>query len=371
MGQSTEPRVVTALHAKAVKYGVPLAGTFELTPRCNFNCKMCYVHMSEKEQTAQGAELRTEEWLEIARCARKEGMLFLLLTGGEPLLRSDFKYLFSELKKMGFMISINSNASLIDGEWIEFFKKEPPFRFNITLYGASEETYGALCGNRSFERVYENIKMLKEIGIGVKINVSLTPYNACDLEKLHMLSQGLEAPAQATTYMFPPVRRDEGKIGENDRFSALEAARCGVMWDKLRFDAETFEKRAETMEKGMKTERGDACEGTPGEKISCRAGKSTFWINWKGEMTPCGMMNNPAVSVRDEGFSEAWRKTRESTEEIRLPSECRTCDVRHACHVCAAMCQTETGRFDGKPEYICEMTRETVRATVEAKRSGK
>lgn len=96
---SAEPRLSSYLHAKACRAGTPLAGNFELTPRCNFNCKMCYVHLSEAEQKRRGAELSADEWLSIAETARSEGMLFLLLTGGEPLIRPDFRYILSELKR--------------------------------------------------------------------------------------------------------------------------------------------------------------------------------------------------------------------------------------------------------------------------------
>lgn len=134
-----EPRLSTYLHTKAAAKGVPVSGTFELTPRCNLACRMCYVRMSVAEERAAGCELTADEWLRIAEAARAKGMLFLLLTGGEPLVREDFRPLFTELKKMGFMISINSNASLINDDWLEFFAKEPPFRFNISLYGAQNE----------------------------------------------------------------------------------------------------------------------------------------------------------------------------------------------------------------------------------------
>ena len=63
---SAEPRLSSYLHAKACRAGTPLAGNFELTPRCNFNCKMCYVHLSEAEQKRRGAELSADEWLSIA-----------------------------------------------------------------------------------------------------------------------------------------------------------------------------------------------------------------------------------------------------------------------------------------------------------------
>ena len=67
---SVEPRLSTYLHAKACRNGTPLAGNFELTARCNFDCKMCYVHLTAEEQQRRGRELTADEWLAIAETAR-------------------------------------------------------------------------------------------------------------------------------------------------------------------------------------------------------------------------------------------------------------------------------------------------------------
>ena len=363
--RSTEPRLSGYLHAKACRSGTPLAGNFELTPRCNFDCRMCYVHLTAEEQRRRGRELSTDEWLEIADAARRRGMLFLLLTGGEPLVRSDFRELLTGLKQMGLLVSVNSNGSLIDREWLDFFRHEPPFRFNITLYGAGNAAYERLCGRPAFDTVAANIRALRELGIDVKINVSLTPYNAEDMEQIYTAAKELGAPVQLASYMFPPVRRDEKMIGKNDRFTAAEAARYAVCWDRMRFSDEEFRRRADAMRQGLSLPAEEACEGMPGEGVSCRAGRSAFWLDWQGNMTPCGMMTQPAASVLQLGFDRAWDDVRNATAEIRLPGACRGCAYRHACHACAAMCVTETGRFDGRPDYVCAMTKEIVRRTLE------
>lgn len=82
-------------------------------------------------------------------------------------------------------------------------------------------------------------------------------------------------------------------------------------------------------------------------------------------MTPCGMMTQPLVSVPELGFARAWEETKAATARIRLPGVCAGCRLKNACHACAAMCVTETGRFDARPDYVCEMTHETVRRTIE------
>ena len=211
--KSTEPRLSAYLHARACAKGIPLAGNFELTARCNFNCRMCYVHLTPEEQRRRGAELTADEWLAIAEQARSQGMLFLLLTGGEPLIRADFRYLLTELKKMGLMVSINSNASLIDDDWLDFFRHEPPSRMNITLYGGCNETYERLCGRPMYDRVVHNIRALKALGIGVKLNASMTPYNVDDMDAIYAIATELGTPVQMASYMFPPVRRDEHATG--------------------------------------------------------------------------------------------------------------------------------------------------------------
>ena len=101
---STEPYISTYLHSKGRKLGIPVAGNFELTARCNFNCPMCYVHMTPEQLKASGREeLTAKQWLEIAKAAKDKGMLFALLTGGEPLVRKDFFEIYDGMREMGLL----------------------------------------------------------------------------------------------------------------------------------------------------------------------------------------------------------------------------------------------------------------------------
>ena len=179
-----EPHITSYLFNKASKQVIPLSGTFELTPMCNFSCKMCYVRKTAAEvKSHQRKGLTLEQWLDIAKQVKEEGTLFLLLTGGEPLSWPNFWELYEELIRMGFLISINTNGSLIDEKAIERFTRMPPVRINITLYGASDETYERLCGvEHMFSRVDSAISGLQRCGVTVKLNGSLTPYNVCDLD---------------------------------------------------------------------------------------------------------------------------------------------------------------------------------------------
>ena len=342
------------IHAKAAALGIPLSGNFELTPRCNFNCRMCYVHRAVRAED----EWTAEEWLELGRVARDAGMVFLLLTGGEPLIRRDFREIYSGLKRLGLLLSVNTNASLIDRDWVEFFRKDPPLRMNVSLYGASNETYRELCGRGSFDTVAKNILLLRDAGIQVRINASITPANARDIPGIYRFARENGLIVKGTAYMFPPSRINGGAYGEAPhRFEAHEAAAHTLL---CREQYLTPEQIQDTVPAELSDPMEDCTDGQ-GEKMRCRAGKTNFWITWDGRMLPCGMFPTAGYDLKKISFMQAWEATRRDTEALLLPPACRECALRAQCPLCAAACLSETGRTDLRPEYVCRMTHSLAR----------
>ena len=129
-----------ALFLKASNAERPIYGNLELLPLCNMNCDMCFVRLSPEEMKQQGRLRTLEEWKQVVREIAQEGVLFLQLTGGEPLLYPDFKELYSFIRSQGIIVTINTNGTLIDEDWADFFAQFPPRRINITLYGKDNET---------------------------------------------------------------------------------------------------------------------------------------------------------------------------------------------------------------------------------------
>ena len=326
---------------------------------------MCYVHMDPVQAEKTGKELTAAQWIDLARQARDKGMIFALLTGGEPFLRRDFFEIYDAMKDMGIIISINSNGSLLDGEIRERLLANPPSRINISLYGGCRETYRNMCGQDAFERVTGNIRALKDAGLDVRLNLSITPYNRQDIQKIYDVSRELNVHIKASSYMYPPIRVNGGQAGCGNRLTAEDAARCSVEWDLLRFTPEQFAQRAENMKARIALDEKE-CAADLDTGVSCRAGYSSFWLAWDGRMLPCGMMPGPAAYPLEVGFEESWAQIRKQTRDIRMPAKCAACDKRSVCAVCAAVCVTETGTFGEVPEYVCRQTEETIRATWDA-----
>ena len=348
------------LFAKSRGTGTPFSGTFELTSRCNLDCRMCYIHKRQNDREAMKRELPAAVWLEIAAAAQKQGMLLLLLTGGEPLLRKDFKELYTGLRRLGILLSINTNGTLITQEMVDFFKADRPLRVNLTLYGASPETYERLCGDASaYDRAYRAVDMLLQAGIRVKLNYSATPENIADLPAVYAYARARGLVIQTASYMFPPIRACEMCEFSTDRLTPEESAQ--IKWEYELFRAGDnlagLETRAEALLAGKPAPSPDSeCQELPTEKIRCRAGDTTFWVTYAGEMRPCGMMSTPTVDVLSMGFAEAWKATGKARSEIMFPAKCTTCEKRNACELCPAVCYAETGSFTGVPEYLCRRT---------------
>ena len=305
---------------------------------------MCYVH-GECEKTK---ELSTEQWLSLAEDVKNTGTLFILLTGGEPLLREDFSLLYTELKKMGFMVSINTNGSLLH-KYFDLFEKYPPSRVNVSLYGADDETYEKLCKVKMFVQVIENVKGLIKMGISVKLNTVFTDKNNHQYKEIIDIAENLGIQLSTTAYAYPQVRLNNTFAENAGRMTALEAAKCTVNCEKYRFRNKEFTERAMAILEETQDEKCD--------RVSCRAGRAAYWITSEGYMQACGMMPKIRVNVFEEGFDKAWRQVVSEVKEIRLPKKCVSCKYSKICNACAAMCYAETGCFDKIPDYVCQLSK--------------
>lgn len=330
---------------------IPVSGTFELSPMCNFACRICYVRRTSAEVATLGGLQPASKWLAWAKEARKAGMLWLLITGGEPFLYPDFLSLYEELAGMGFIISINSNAALIEERAISVLKRAVPKRINITLYGASAESYAALCGDASgFQRIMENVRRLRENGIPYKFNCSLSRENCHELPQILEIARQNNVPIEVATYMFPPVRRGV-KAAEDVRLTPEQAGFYAAEAMRLQLPEEDFRRYAAAMQA---VEPPKALQPVRRE-MACRAGRCSFWISWQGNLSACGMLEQPSVSLLQSSFVQAWEQIVDATNRSRCLEGCGSCPNERLCHPCIAASYCETGDINGRPEYKCKM----------------
>lgn len=337
----------------ATQQKVPLGGSLELLPLCNMNCDMCYVRISREEMERKGRLRSVEEWINLAKEMKEDGVLFLLLTGGEPLLYPEFRILYKALIQMGMILTINTNGTLIDKSMADFLAESKPRRVNITLYGKDAKTYRQLCHyEQGFERTLRGIRLLREREIDVKLNGSLTKENKEDLDDLLVIADQLQVPMKMDTYMFPASRERDCGFQEESRLGPEEAAKAKIHIAKHLCNQEEYKEYCEYAQVMGNQPMPEVLDCS----VKCRAGRSSFIINWQGKMTPCIMLGNPSVDVFKTGFHEAWKKIVQEVDQIQMGSECASCTKRMLCPVCAASALLETGKYGGVPRFLCRYT---------------
>ena len=371
------------LVARANEAFEPLTANFELTPLCNLHCDMCFIRLTRQQVEERGGLRDADSWLAIAQQLQQLNTLFILLTGGEPMSHPEFHRIYTTLRSMGFIMTLNTNGTLITEQMCRETFREKPRRVNVTLYGSNADTYERLCHNREgYERTVRGLRLLREHNIDTKLNLSMVRENSADYDEIMLLADELGIPVVSNSYMFPVQRTLCGRATHvvESRLPATDAAYFDNQW--LRY------KKGDEYDSFAKQAAHKGIEGTPAEEgytLSCRAGRSSMWVSWQQHITPCAMMDSPCVDLATGAttpmnilenlgeqapsaspalpagdLSAAWRWIVESCLQLPAIDECKGCRLHHICQVCYAAAIHEK-KTCGKMNYLCDMAHEELR----------
>lgn len=318
---------------------IPYKATFELTPRCSMKCRMCYMRLEPHQMKAQGRELTTDEWIRLGQMAAEAGTLDVLLTGGEPMLRPDFADIYLAFTEMGFLLRIFSNATLVTPEIMQLLRDRPPQAMEVTLYGASRETYKKLGGwDEGYDRAIAAVDELRTFLPSLKLKTTIVRDNAEDYAALRTFANERALRLEPTLLPFPAVRGACSTALE-DRLSTeeliafyhkhdlvLSANECGVPDPQKR------------------------------TSLFCDSGLNTYNILWNGDMVACMIDDDPERPIGrplEEGFMTAWDKLKDFRCNKPLPEPCKTCDAYATCGCCAVHHRIESGAYDVEAPYVC------------------
>ena len=172
----------TDLSNRLFQQRTPLSGGIELINKCNFRCVHCYETL---ERDCEIPLFPTEELIKVIDKLIEMGVISVFLTGGEAMLRKDFDYIYQYLRKKGVLTAILTNGSTITEEKCRLFQQYMPRMIDITLYGASEETYEKVTGQKNmFQKVINNLDLLKKYGIPFQLKTVLLSINKHDLSAM-------------------------------------------------------------------------------------------------------------------------------------------------------------------------------------------
>lgn len=335
----------------------PLSFDFEVTPRCNNNCRHCYINVSPGNSEARKSELSIDEIEHIADQAVGMGVLWCLLSGGEPLLRGDFEDIYMLLKRKGLLLSVYTNATLIDQRYVQLFKKYPPRLLEVTVYGTSEKTYGRVTRRPDlFGAFLRGLDLLVQNNIPVRLKAMALRSNFRELPDIAEFSRKYTKDY----YRFDPLLhlRYDGNAERNEeiiseRLSAAEIAEIEHADPErstaMQEDCHIFIKESV---------RPCRCD----HLLRCGAGLDSFSLSWDGRFRLCSSLCAPSCSydLKTGTLDEAWNHFRPRIRDMRAGNPeyaetCGNCSVFNLCPWCVANSYLESGRFDRKSEYFCEV----------------
>jgi len=302
---------------EASKTNTPVLGEFELTSRCNFKCKMCYI-----EQVPQ--ELTTEQWKSVFERAVLEGLMFALLTGGEAMLRKDFVELYEFLFDLGVKITVFSNGSIISDEIIKAFSKRPPELVAISIYGASSKTYKKIARKTTgLDLLIEGIEKLQEHYINVSLRTLPLQEIYEELDDIIGFAKERDLILSYVTYL-----ADSG--GEHRITNRLNPEQLIDFENRIK----------EAFHLNEKEDR--ACEDCT---YDCAALSSGYYINHVGEMQACALAYKPKKSIIENDFLDTFHTLGKEMQKLNFKKTCKKCKLHSDCPICYAkrLYETEKG----------------------------
>jgi radical SAM protein with 4Fe4S-binding SPASM domain len=322
------------LNKQIVAERIPVSGSFELTFRCNLRCAHCYCNLPLNDQDTIEKELATEEVFNILDQIAEAGCLWLLITGGEPLLRKDFLEIYTYAKK---------NGTLITPEIADYLVQWPPFKVEITLYGVTSEMHERVTQiPGSFKRCKMGIDLLLERQLPLGLKTMVMTLNHNELFQIEKYAEKL-----GVKFRFDPIlnpRLDGSKTPCQFRLSPEEVVELDLN------DAKRVKEWREFCEKFIGPSESN-------NLYICGAGISTFHIDPYGKMSACEMTRFQNYDLSRGSFEEGWYQS--IPEFLNLKPEgdypCGKCELISLCGQCPGWAWLENGNPEAPVEYLCRI----------------
>ena len=330
-------QLIRYLKEKQTERVMPFSVTFELTPMCNFRCKMCYIRLDQDQLKASGSMLPAVEWIKIAREAMNAGVYKITFTGGEVFTHPDFQTIYETVFDLGFHISIISNGYLIDENQLMWLQKRKPDFIKITLYGASDETYKKVCGiDQGFSRVTSNIRKIREKDIMVVTCMTVIEDNSEDIEKV----KGWAESENLKFVYSKVIRKKNGNARSNP-----ESVRLPFVYDSS----------LESTDVPHTTDLFPRRNDSPFE--NCIGYHNACIISWNGIVHGCNFINTITVDIKGRAFLDCFKELWAKLDMIRRPKQCVDCKYLRFCNPCPGKLEGESGDPETISEYVCNLAK--------------
>ncbi|MFI5915783.1 radical SAM protein [Dactylosporangium sp. NPDC051541] len=269
--------------------------TWELNLGCNYDCEHCYLGLKRFEG------MHWEQRVAVLNVLRDAGVVWLQMTGGEPLIDRLFVDSYHYAWDLGMMISISTNASrLWRPEILNLLRERPAYHITISVYGATADTYDALVRRRgAFATFHRGITAAAEAGLPMNFNLLATTTNDTEVDGMRALAEDLGVPYHVFSNMAPTIQGDANPLA--------------VQSIPLIADRKPF--------------------------TGCNAGHTFFHVDPHGKASLCKIGRKPNIDLLAEGVDGLRRLGGIADQLLTRQGGCTGCTVQGTCGTCMPLVQ--------------------------------
>jgi radical SAM protein len=322
----------------------PFIAIWEVTQACDLACVHC---RAAAQPDRHPMELSTDEGKGLIDQIAALQVPVFVLTGGDPIKRPDLFELIGHARSKGVRVSLTPSATpLLTREIVTSLKDAGLARLAVSMDGACAETHDAFRGlSGSFARTLDSVCWANEIGLPVQINTTFGRRNICEIDAIVALMESLKITLWSVFFLVPMGR---GKL--NDLLSAdeFEAAfkKIYSLSKTASFDIKTTEAqhyRRFLLQKKVAERKGGTASTTLRERTEdsigraprgLNDGKGFAFISHTGEVFPSGFLPLSAGNIRQQEFSNIYRKSdlfRNLRDTSKLEGKCGACEFKEIC----------------------------------------
>ena len=332
---------------------------WETTRNCNLACVHC---RASATMGPHDGELGTAEAMRLLDQIAEVGKPIIILTGGEPLLRSDIFEIARHGTDLGMRMVMALNGTLITETVAKQLVEAGIQRISVSLDGSSPETHDRFRKvEGAFEGTLRGIDLLKKVGMEFQINTTITKTNLKQIPKIQQLAIDLGAVAHHIFLLVPTGR---GKYIVDQEIDAAEYERT-LNWFYDQRSITPLQLKATCAPHYYRILRQRAKED--GQSVSfqthgldavtrgCLGGIGFCFISHRGIVQPCGYLDLNSGDVRQSSFAEIWNHSNiflKLRNYEKLKGKCGPCEFKRVCGGCRARAYEATGDFMNE-EPLC------------------
>lgn len=306
------------------KRPLPKTIFFNITNRCDSNCRHCYVDSGKTSN-----EMNKEEIFSMIDDLSSSGIKKLIINGGEPFMREDLFEIIEACNVAGLSVSLTTNGKRLNYDDIRRLSGKLRM-LSFSLDGATSETHDYLRGDDgSFEKVLKNLRLAKEAGHTVNIFTVLSKLNKSQIDEILDLAVKNHADSIAFLYCSPFGRALDNEkelvIGHSDwlEISTLLKRRQSELEDKIKIIFEP--KFLDSEDEGFYKSDYEGCSFFTSRYCA---------IDHEGNVFFCSLFMNKGNeyslgNIRSKEFLEIWNNSEKwgffFEEKGRQMERCKPC----------------------------------------------